>query len=330
MNHPHRSTLRTRLAALPVVAALLIAGFGLAACQDGVAEVGGPASLKTTQALDILPANAQMVAMLDMKAARESGSLGELMQGDMSPFGKDGSGEMDRLIRLTGFDPETDVDRIYLSADPDNQSGAMVIYARFDRERMERAIAEEAPEEMTRTEIEGVPAWIAQEQEGEAFVFALPNNEMMVAGTEDAVRAMLNRLSSGTKGLSADSDLMALVEKARYTENAWAVVRDMTAGGTTAGADPMGQFGALTQSMVLSMNFAGNGMDVDAFVVPRAGAATSDVADVARGAVSAMRLQAKDTPELMSALDNVSVEEEGAGVRVSGFMPKALMTQTSM
>ena len=152
---------------------------------------------------------------------------------------------------------------------------------------------------------------------------------MMVAGTEDAVRAMLNRLSSGAKGLSADSDLMALVQKARYTDGAWAVVRDMTGGAAPSGAGAMGEFGALTQSMVMSMDFADGGMGMDAFVLPRAGAATSDVADVARGAVSAMRLQAKDTPELMSALDDVTVEEEGAGVRVTGFVPKALMSQTS-
>ena len=138
MNHPNRFTLRARMMALPVLA-LLLAGGALSACQDGVAEVGGPASLQTTQALDILPANAQMVGMVDLESARESGSLGDMLQGEMSPFGANGSPEMDRFIRLTGFDPETDIDRVYVAADPENETGALVVYARFDRERMERA-----------------------------------------------------------------------------------------------------------------------------------------------------------------------------------------------
>lgn len=325
MHHAHRLPLSVKLAALPVALALLIAGLIFSGCQDSVAEVGGPASLQTTQALDLLPADAQMIAMVDLASARKSGAVERMMGGEMSPFGRDGSDEMDRLIRLTGFDPAEDIDRIYVAADPASESGAMVLYARFDRERIERVIADEAPEEMERTEIEGVPAWIARE-DGEAFAFALPNDEMMVAGSETAVRAMLTRLSTGAPGAASNADLMALVQKARHPETAWAVVRGLQGTGAS-GDDPMSQISGVTESMVTSFEFRADGMGMDAFVLPRSGAAASDVADLASGAVSAMRVQAKDEPALMDALDDVEVREEAGGVRVTGFMPQSLLTE---
>ncbi|MEM1054852.1 MAG: hypothetical protein AAGI52_04955 [Bacteroidota bacterium] len=313
---------------IPVSLALLVAGLLFTGCQDGVAEVGGPASLQTTEALDILPGNAQMVGMVDLAAARASGSVGQMMKGEMSPFGQNGSGEMERIIRLTGFDPAEDIDRVYVAAASDNESAALVLYARFDRDRIERVIADEAPEDLERTEIEGVPAWIAAENDGDRFAFALPNDKMMVAGSEAAVRAMLSRISTGASGASADAELMALVEKARHREGAWAIVRDIDGAQMNApGDDAMGQLGGLTDAMVTSFDFADTGFALDAYVVPRSGAAASDVADVARAAVSTMRIQAKDEPALMQALDDVEVREEGEGVRVTAFMPESLMTQ---
>ncbi len=312
--------------ALPL--ALLLVGGAATGCQDAVSVAGGPVSLQTTEALDVLPANAQMVGMIDFAEARQSGSLDNMMKGEMSPFGANGSPEMDEFIRLTGFDPATDIDRVYIAGSPEAETGALVVYARFDRDRIERAIESEAPDgaELTRTEIEGVPAWIANEASGEAFAFALPNDKMMMAGTESAVRAMLARHANGTKGLSSNADMIALVEKARYQDGAWFVVRGIDAQSAQAsGDDAMGQLGNLAENVVMSVGFKSDGMDVDAYIVPRAGAAAGDVADVARAAVSAMRMQAKAEPAMMDALDGVKVDEEGAAVRMNGFMPQSML-----
>ena len=325
--HAHRFDRRFVLVALPVSIALLLAGLVFSGCQDSVSTAGGPVSLQTTEALDMLPAGAEMVGMIDFAAARQSDALSPMMQGQMSPFGTDGSGEMDRLIRLTGFDPETDIDRVYIAGSPEAETGALVVYARFDRERIERAIADEAPDEVTRTEIEGVPAWISPEEEGEAFAFALPNDQMMVAGSESAVREMLARLASGQKGLSTDASLMALVQKARHSDGAWFVVRGIDASGAPEADGAMNQLGGLAESVVMSIGFQNDGMAVDSYIAPRAGTAAGDVADVTRAAVSAMRMQAKAEPGMMDVLDDVDVKEEGTGVRVTAFMPQALMAE---
>ena len=323
MHHAHRFP--RRFTALPL--ALLAAGLFVAGCESAVTEAGGPVSLQTTEALDLLPAGAQMVGMVDFAAARNSDALDQVMGGELSPFGADGRGEMDRFIRLTGFDPATDIDRVYVAGSPEASGAALVVYARFDRDRIERAIEAEAPEgELTRTEIEGVPAWIAQEAEGEAFAFALPNDRMMLAGDEATVRAMIDRQNTGTKGLTADADLMALVNRARHKEGAWFVVRGVDAG-PVPGEDPMNRLGSLAEEVVMSVGFGDDGMGVDAYIAPRAGAAASDVADVTRAAVAAMRMQAKAEPVVLDVLDDVDVDEEDAGVRVTAFVPQAVLAE---
>ena len=315
-----RSLPSRRSAALP----LLLVGLLVSGCESAVTEAGGPVSLQTTEALELLPAGAQMVGMVDFAAARESDAIEAMMGGELSPFGQGGSPEMERLIRLTGFDPATDLDRVYVAASPEAETGALVLYARFDRDRIERAISAEAPEgELTRTEIEGVPAWIAQEAEGPAFAFALPNDEMMVAGDENTVRAML---ASGGPTLTADADFMALVERARHKEGAWVVVRGMD-GAAAPGADPMSQLGGLADDLAMSLGFQDGGIGMDAYVVPRAGAAPADVADITRAAVSAMRMQVKDQPAVVDVLDEVDVDEEDGGVRVTAFVPQAVLAE---
>ena len=57
------------------------------------------------------------------------------------------------------------------------------------------------------------------------------------------------------------------------------------------------------------------------------GAAAGDVADVTRAAVSAMRMQAKAKPGMMEMLDDVDVDEEGTGVRVTAFVPQAMLAE---
>lgn len=310
--------LRTaRLAALPLLA------FALAGCQDGAGIESAPATLETSEALDVLPP-AQFVGMVNFEAARRSDAVGPMLSGPMSPFGQN-SAEMDEVKRLTGFDPATDLDRVYVAGSPDSESGAFVAFARFDRERMERYIAEQSDAELTRSDVGGVPAWTASE-DGRAFMVALPSERMMMAGSEPVVRGMLARLADGSKGLSADGTLMDLVRKAGQ-QGAWMVVQGLDERSTDGGANPAGQVAAFADRAVLSFGFQDTGLALDAFLVPRPGAAASDVADLTRGAVSAMRVEAASQPDLMTMLDGVDVDIEDDGVRVTGIAPASFLSR---
>lgn len=310
-----------RLAAAAVFAALLVAGLALAGCGDASAVESGPISVQTAEALDVLPGGMPLVGMVDFAAARQSGSTAALLNGPMGPFGADGD-DLDRFVQMTGFDPATDLDRVYLAGAPDRESGALVVIARFDRDRIERALEENADGELVRSEIDGVPLWTRAEGGG---ALALPNERMMLAGTEAAVIGMVERLARGTQGLSADADLMALVQKARHREDAWFVTRGLDAGAQTV----MGPVGELAETMVVSLDFQNAGLALDAYLAPRPGAAASDVADVARGAVSAARAKASDEPALMAMLDGVDVQTEGSGVRLSMDVPQAVLDQSA-
>ena len=304
-----------------LLAALPLLGLALIGCQDGAGIEAAPATLETTEALDVLPP-AQFVGMVDFAAARRSDAVGPMLDGPASPFGG-AAAELDEVERLTGFDPATDLDRVYVAGSPGAESGAFVAFARFDRERMERFIAAQDDAGLARTDVDGVPAWTVAE-DGRAFMVALPSERMMMAGSEAAVRAMLARLADGSKGLSADAALMGLVRKAGQA-GAWMVMQDID--DEFGGPDPTGQVGAVADDVVMSFGFEDTGLAFDAFLVPRDGAAASDVADLTRGAVSAMRVEAASQPELMTMLDGVRVDAEGDGVRVTGLAPASFLSQ---
>ena len=304
-----------------LAAGVLLLGV-LVGCQDGAGIEAAPATLETTEALDVLPP-AQFVGMVDFAAARRSDAVGPMLSGPMSPLGQD-SGEVDELRRLTGFDPATDLDRVYVAGSPSSQAGAFVAFARFDRERMVRTIAEQGDAQLTRSDVDGVPAWTAAE-DGRAFMVALPSERMMMAGSEAVVRGMLARLADGSKGLSTDAALMGLIGRAGQRD-AWMAMQDIDAE-APQGATPGGQVSAFADRAVLSFGFLDTGLALDAFMVPRAGAAAADVADLARGAVSAMRAEAASQPDMMSMLDGVDVDTEGDGVRVTGTAPASFLSR---
>ena len=310
-----------RLAAFGLFAALLVAGLALAGCGDASAVESGPLSVQTTEALDVLPAGVPLVGMVDLAAARQSGATAALLDGPMGPFGDHAA--FDDFVRRTGFDPSVDLDRVYLAASPDREAGALVVLARFDRDRIERALAENAEGELVRSEIDGVPVWSAADGEGGAL--ALPNERMMLAGTAPEVRAMIGRLARGTQGLSSDAALVALIQKARHREHAWFVTRGLDAGAPTV----MGPVGEFAESTVASLAFRDAGLDLDVYLAPRAGAAAGDVADVTRGALAAARAQAGDTPQMLAMLDGAEVREDGAGVRVTMAVPQSVLDQSA-
>ena len=325
MHHAHRFPATYRLAALPIALALLLGGAVLQGCETAVADAG-PVSLQTREALDVLPTDAAMVGMMDLKAARESGVVEALTGDALGSFGAQGGPELDAFVRVTGFDPGRDIDRVYVAGTEADGPSGLVVYARFDRDRIERYIAENSPEELTRSEIEGVPVYVGRDG-GRSFALALVNDGMAVAGTEEAVTAMLGRIRTGAPGLSADAELSALIAKAQHRDGAWFAVRGMDAAGSDATGDPMGQAARLTDDMVVSFGFGRDGIDIDAFAVPRAGTDAGDMADLVRGAVAGMRATAKAEPALMRALDAVEVRETGGGVRVEGFLADEMLAE---
>ena len=332
MTHsPRPGALRT--ASLIATASLLLAGTALllGGCRESLGAPGVGTSAQTTDALALLPADAQMMGMMNLRAASESGALAAVTgQAGLGMVSGDGSADFDAFVRMTGFDPDADLDRVYVAGTEGPGDGpgrmAFVAYGRFDRDRIEQYLAERPEADLTVAQVDGVPVYTMADDGGRRGGFALVNDQMVIAGDEATLTAMLGRL--GTQRAAADADLQALLDRVAYPDGAWFVARglaDRTAG-IPDSAPPSAQAMRAAEGMVLSMDFRTDGVPVTAFIRAQAGADTDDLADVVRGGLSATKVGLKDQPAVFDVVDQVAVEAERDGVQIEGFLTPAFLT----
>lgn len=321
-----------RLRLVPAVAAILLPValiLSISGCESGLDAPGVTATAQSTEALSLLPADAQMIGMMNLRAARESDAIqtatGGAGLGMMSP---NGSSEFDDFVRRTGFNPGEDLDRVYIAASEGHQRAAFVGYGRFDRDRIARFIADQDDAEIEQTEIDGLPVYFATEDDGPRAGVALVNDEMILAGDEASVRAMLARLGGAASSPSAN--VQSLLDRVQYPDGAWFIARDLDmydarSDDGHSGDDPMGAAATMAGDMVVSMDFRRDGVAFDAFVSPRAGASANELARVVKGGVAAARMGMKDEPGAVDVLDRVDVSEGNGGVDVEAFLPSSFL-----
>ena len=315
-----------RVALALTFASLLTAGLVMVAagCSDGLSAPGIGSSAQTTDALALLPADADVYGMTNLAAARASdameAALGDtglgMMSGTASP-------DFEEFVRLTGFDPAEDLDRVFIAAsEGENDRAAFVAYGRFDRQRIEQYVAQQDEAEFEVSDVNGIPVYLATEADGKRAGFALANGEMVLAGDEATLVGMVQRL--GTSGQTADAELQALFDRVAFPDGAWFVARNLdTDGLQTAENAPPGALAArAADGFVVSMAFEDSGVPVRAFLATKPEANAADVADVVRGGISAARIGLKDEPSALDVLDRVEVDSEDRGVRVEGFLTR--------
>lgn len=329
-------------------APLLLSAFGatlaLGGCTDTTAgPEAGALSLETRDALELLPGDARVAGMMNVRAAREAG---------VSPFG-DAAGPFSGLegesaarfaefVRLTGFQPERDVERVYVAASPEaggEAAPAFVVYADFERARLGQYLDGQTAE-LTKTQHGGVDMYVASnpDGDGQAFAVAVPGEDYLLAGGEAAVRQMIDRAAAGNAAgsMAQDAGAMALVRRAAYPDGAWFVARDMPTGdeahdsaGEGGPGAAFGQAGQLIDDAVVSADFDAEGVTFTALGLTRPGADAGDVADLIRGGVSAARASSAGDANQMALLDGVRVREVAGGVEVRGTMPRESLAALS-
>ena len=308
---------------LVAAAALLFTG-----CEGSVGVPDGELALQTRNALEILPPGTDMAGMVNLQAARQS-AIFEDHESPFSPENLNGesAARFNEFMRLTGFDPEEDVRRVYMTAsDEGGQRGhpAFVVYADFDRARVDAYLDDNAPAEIIRTTYNDTPVYLVTEDDG-TFGFGLINDEMAVAGEESELYAMIDRVASGVHGLSGDAEMMALIERAAHPDGAWIAVRKIDPANGNARHDGpmagMGQAALMMGSGVMSFGFGGDEVEMTAVGIPRDNASVGDVADILRGAISLLRTTSQqDNPEMAAMLDGVRVRESGDAVHVQAVL----------
>ena len=322
---PQRSHISGRPLRLAASLAFVALAGGLATgCESGLDAPGVAATVQSTEALTLLPSDAQMVGMMDLRSARESDAVqaatGGAGLGLVSP---DGSAEFDAFVRRTGFNPGEDLDRVYVAATDGREPAAFVGYGRFDRDRIARYVAEQEDIDFEVTEVDGLPVYLTDSDDGRRGGFALVNDEMILAGDEASLRAMLSRVGGTPTAPSAD--VQALLDRVRYPDGAWFVARNLDAGDAAPSDDAIGTAALMADDVVVSMDFRRDGVAFGAFVSPRSGASADELSRLVKGGVAAARTAAKDDPTAVDALDRVKVTAQDGGVDVEAFLPSALL-----
>ena len=318
---------RLSMGALTALAIGIVTALTASGCQDSAAAPGIGDAAQTREALDLLPPDAQMIGMVDLGAARASDAVatatGGAGLGLMSP-GR--SAEFDAFVRQTGFNPGEDLDRVYVASAGGEAQGAFVAYGRFSRERLEAFLANRPANDgpaLVATDIGGVPAYLAADDDGRRHGVALPNDRMILAGDEATLTAMLGRLGgAGTRPAPA---MQALLDRVAYPDGAWFVARGLDATQMPGNDGPLGAASAQVRAMVLSMNFQRDGVAVRAFAEPAAPATPDALADVMRGGIAAARMGVKDEQAALDVLDGARVTAASDGVDVQAMLTPAFL-----
>ena len=309
----------TVLVSTAVVVLGLVAGLGALWFNQARAAVGPLPG----EAL-ILPADARFVMGFDVKRftaspfyARYAGQRG------MKPEA------LRELEEKTGLDPARDVDQIVVAGTGPGSIGLALVTGRFDLYKLGRTL--ETDGKVTGTNHAGASLYHFNEEGPNATAVAFLDETSLLFGQKDRVEAAVTSRTRGETPFKKNLALIGLVEKVRPGSTFWMVGdQSLLAGMPTSvpapGASADGasiNLPALKSVTVtgdldpqLSLNVVGEAADE---------LAAKNLADVVRGFVALMSLQAQQKPELQQLASAVTVATEQSRVLVSARVPYELL-----
>jgi hypothetical protein len=255
-------------------------------------------------------------------------------------------GDAQRFLRETGLTPREDIDTIVLAmsrgaADSTDGDVLVVFEGRFDLARIGGALA--ARGAVKQTGAGGEYYRLASENGGRPGAVALVNATLLVAGSEPAVVAALGRRESGgTGGLMSGQGLGKSLPRVDRDASAWALVdvtrfpagsRHASHGAAEGDADPSRAIvGAMKSVSLLALQAKVHGDAVDFSAVGLSSDAESRslIEDSLRGVLAMWRLAVQEkSPDLVSVLRRIRIEDDGEGVSISGTLPGSFLRSLS-
>jgi hypothetical protein len=310
---------RSRLAvmvSMTVVALGLIAGLGALWLDPARAAVGPLPG----EAL-ILPADARFVMGFDVKRFAASPFYERYAsRRGMQPEG------LRELEEKTGLDPARDIDQIIVAGSPAaGHTGLVMALGRFDLYKLGRTLETEG--KAAGHTVEGVTVYALKEGDARPLALAFLDEGTLLFGPRDQVEAAVGSRLRGEAPLRKNAALIALAEKVRPGSTFWMVGDQSLLAGLPASVPAPGAQGsgasvslpALRGLIVtgdldpeVSLSITGEAAD---------DAAAKNLADVVRGFVALMSLQAQQKPELQQLASAVTVATEANRVLVSARLP---------
>ena len=317
---------------LVVLVSMVVVAVGLAAALgalwfDPARAAVGPLP---SQAL-LFPADARYVMGFDVKRFTASPFYARYgSQKGMRPEA------LAQLEEKTGLNPERDIDQIVVAGTEAGRGGVpgiALFTGRFDLYKLGRAI--ETGGKAHGYSHDGVTVYAYKEEGPRATAIAFLDDSSLVFGQKDRVEAAVSSRTRGEAPLRANAALVALVAKVRPGSTFWMVgdqsllagmPSSIPAPGASGGAEGGGStinLPALRSLTVtgdldpqVSLDLTGEAADEPA---------AKNLADVVRGFVALMSLQAQQKPELQQLASAFNVATEQNRVLVTARIPYAMI-----
>jgi hypothetical protein len=268
-----------------------------------------------------LPGDARFVMGLDVKRVTDSPFYKRYAHtgGRPEAFGD--------LEARTGLNPERDVDQVFI-AGREAGPGASValVLGRFDRSKLSQAI-ESHTGDVTWKSVQGTNVYLFREGTKGSGALAFLDDHALVMGSSAGVESALASQAQGTAGLKGNPALLGLVEQVKPGSAFW-MVGDQSLLANLPKTVPGAGGGSLTLPNLKSLIVTG---DLDpAVALAITGEATDEaaaknLADIVRGFVGFMALQASSKPELKDLGSAISVATDQNKVLVSARLSYELL-----
>jgi hypothetical protein len=236
----------------------------------------------------------------------------------------------------TGLNPERDIDQIVVAGTESAGGGVpglAVVTGRFDLYKLGRALETEGKVRGYRHE--GMTVYAYKEEGARATAIAFLDDSTILFGQKDRVEAAVGSRTRGETPLRGNAVLLALVEKVRPGSTFWMVGdQSILAGMPTSipapGASGGGQSGAasITLPSLRSLTVTGDldpQVSLDVTGEAADDAAARNLADIVRGFVALVSLQAAQKPELQQLASAFNVATEQNRVLVTARIPYAMI-----
>ncbi len=274
-------------------------------------------SAHTQAAMDVLPADAIFVGMVDVNELGENQELSiehALMMTD--ELEGEARARVDDFLRTTGFDPAKDLQSVYVAA-RDEDDAVVVANAQFDMERLIEFLDQNLTDARKSTYRDLTIYSVDGEENG---AIGLAGESMIIAASDVRdVEQALDHILDGTKGLSGNASVMDLVGKVSGG-GAWVVVSEIPAIGPGNG-DEMSRALASVSKIAVSVSPGSDDVRTTTYLIPSSGTSVSDLSDLVKGFVAVLKLEARDNAEAFALLDAVEIRSGNGEVRIDAEVP---------
>lgn len=305
---------------------ILVAGLVLLTllpgCETQVdASLETELSLQARNALEVLPAHAQAVSMMNFQELKRNPNLARLQH--EAPSGEFLRGEnaarLHDFLDATGFDPEKDLNEIYVAAGGTGEESAasMVAYANFDRERLLQYIEDNLGDTFETSDHRGITVFRSVDAR-HPLSFSIVNENMIVASSRDEeVFDMIARLSGEGSAIKDNREIMQLI--GQTGGNAWFVIHDLPARASSGEKSlEIEQLGRAVKDFAVSVVAESDKVEGVSYLIPVEGISSKDLADLTRGAIAALKAaKSEEKSENGKFLDQIRVREAGDRVQVT-------------